>query len=68
MVIRWKAHRYLLGQSLVFYQDEFAGRVATKMMQTALGVRETCQDPRRVVYVASISPVRWCSSARSISG
>ncbi|MCK5748621.1 MAG: ABC transporter ATP-binding protein, partial [Oricola sp.] len=23
------------------YQDEFAGRVATKMMQTALGVRET---------------------------
>jgi ABC-type multidrug transport system fused ATPase/permease subunit len=41
MVIRWKAHRYLLGQSFGFYQDEFAGRVATKMMQTALGVRET---------------------------
>lgn len=41
MLIRWKAHRYLLGQSFSFYQDEFAGRVATKMMQTALGVRET---------------------------
>jgi len=41
MLIRWKAHRYLLGQSFAFYQDEFAGRVATKMMQTALGVRET---------------------------
>ena len=41
MVIRWKAHRYLLGQSMGFYQDEFAGRVATKVMQTALGVRET---------------------------
>lgn len=41
MLIRWKAHRYLLGQSFGFYQDEFAGRVATKMMQTALGVRET---------------------------
>ncbi|TCD15340.1 ABC transporter ATP-binding protein [Oricola cellulosilytica] len=40
MVIRWKAHRYLLGQSFAFYQDEFAGRVATKMMQAALGVRE----------------------------
>ncbi len=41
MSIRWNAHRYLLGQSMTFYQDEFAGRVATKMMQTALSVRET---------------------------
>jgi ATP-binding cassette, subfamily B, multidrug efflux pump len=41
MIIRWKAHRYLLGQSFAFYQDEFAGRVATKMMQAALGVRES---------------------------
>lgn len=41
MRIRWMAHRYLLGQSLSFYQDEFAGRVATKVMQTAISVRET---------------------------
>ena len=41
MAIRWRAHQYLLGQSMTFYQDEFAGRVATKMMQTALSVRET---------------------------
>ncbi|MGQ8366160.1 ABC transporter ATP-binding protein [Glaciecola sp. 1036] len=41
MRIRWLAHKYLLGQSLSFYQDEFAGRVATKVMQTALSVRET---------------------------
>ncbi len=41
MHIRWMAHRYMLGQSMQFYQDEFAGRVATKVMQTALGVRET---------------------------
>ena len=40
MRIRWLAHRYLLRQSFGFYQDEFAGRVATKVMQTALGVRE----------------------------
>lgn len=40
MRIRWMVHRYLLKQSLAFYQDEFAGRVATKMMQTALAVRE----------------------------
>ncbi len=41
MSIRWLAHRYLLNQSLNFYQDDFAGRVATKVMQTSLAVRET---------------------------
>lgn len=41
MRIRWQAHRYLLGQSLTFFHNEFAGRVATKVMQTALSVRET---------------------------
>jgi len=41
MRIRWQAHRYLLKQSLNFYENDFAGRLATKVMQTALGVRET---------------------------
>jgi ATP-binding cassette subfamily B multidrug efflux pump len=41
MRIRWLVHRYLLRQSMAFYQDEFAGRIATKLMQTALAVRET---------------------------
>ena len=40
MLLRWKFHRQMLGQSLSFYQDEFAGRVATKVMQTALAVRD----------------------------
>jgi len=41
MRLRWIFHRLLLGQSMSFYQDEFAGRVATKVMQTALAVRDT---------------------------
>ncbi|MCP3428139.1 ABC transporter ATP-binding protein [Opacimonas viscosa] len=41
MRIRWLAHQYVLRQSLSYFQDEFAGRVATKVMQTALAVRET---------------------------
>ncbi|TGG94222.1 ABC transporter ATP-binding protein [Natronospirillum operosum] len=41
MVIRWLAHRYLLKQSLSFYQNDFAGRIATKVMQTSLSIRET---------------------------
>ena len=40
MSIRWLAHRYLLKQSVSFYADDFAGRISTKVMQTALSVRE----------------------------
>jgi ATP-binding cassette, subfamily B, multidrug efflux pump len=40
MRLRWNFHRLMLSQSLSFYQDEFAGRVATKLMQTALAVRD----------------------------
>lgn len=40
MTIRWMAHRYLLKQSVSFYQDDFAGRIATKVLQTSLAVRE----------------------------
>src|SRR5579872_4465734 len=40
MRLRWIFHRNMLAQSLSFYQDEFAGRVATKVMQTALAVRD----------------------------
>ena len=41
MLIRWQAHRYVLRQSLEFFQNDFAGRIATKVMQAALAVRET---------------------------
>ncbi|HVF62958.1 MAG TPA: ABC transporter ATP-binding protein, partial [Casimicrobiaceae bacterium] len=41
MLLRWNFHRMLLDQSMTFYQDEFAGRIATKLMQTALAVRDT---------------------------
>jgi ATP-binding cassette, subfamily B, multidrug efflux pump len=42
MRLRWNFHRLMLGQGMAFYQDEFAGRVAAKVMQTALAVRDTC--------------------------
>jgi ATP-binding cassette subfamily B multidrug efflux pump len=41
MLLRWNFHRHMLSQSMSFYQDEFAGRVAAKVMQTALAVRDT---------------------------
>jgi len=41
MRIRWLSHHYILRQSMSFFQDEFAGRISTKVMQTSLAVRET---------------------------
>lgn len=50
--IRWQAHRWLLGQSMGYFQDEFAGRISTKLMQTALAVREVAMKLMDVaVYV-----------------
>ncbi|MDE1164340.1 MAG: ABC transporter ATP-binding protein [Pseudomonas sp.] len=38
--LRWDFHRLMLKQSLSFFSDEFSGRVTTKVMQTALAVRD----------------------------
>lgn len=52
--LRWLFHRYLLEQSAAFYQDEFAGRIATKMMQTAVAVRDAMAKLTDVfVYVGT---------------
>lgn len=52
MRLRWNFHRLMLAQSLGFYQDEFAGRVSAKVMQTALAVREVVLTTvGMVVYV-----------------
>jgi len=41
MLVRWLTHRHLLRQPMSFFADEFAGRIATKVMQTSLAVRDT---------------------------
>ena len=52
MQIRWRAHRYLLRQSTTFYANDFAGRISTKVMQTALSVRDSIVSLNGlVVYV-----------------
>lgn len=52
MRIRWVAHRYVLRQSMDFFTSDFAGRVATKVMQTAMAVRDAVMKFTEVmVYV-----------------
>ncbi|MCM2678130.1 ABC transporter ATP-binding protein [Echinimonas agarilytica] len=53
MRIRWLAHQHLLNQSVEFYQNDLAGRLSTKVMQTALAVRESVMKLLNVLlYVA----------------
>ncbi|MBI1392473.1 MAG: ATP-binding cassette domain-containing protein [Alphaproteobacteria bacterium] len=54
MSARWRMHRRMLGQSMNFYADEFAGRVATKVMQTSLAVREAVMKLIEVFVYVSI--------------
>ncbi len=54
MLLRWNFHRRMLDQSMSFYQDEFAGRVAAKVMQTALATRDTVLIVTDVLVFVSI--------------
>jgi ATP-binding cassette subfamily B multidrug efflux pump len=40
MRMRWNFHRLLLNQSVDFYNNEFSGRIAAKVMQTTLALRD----------------------------
>jgi ATP-binding cassette subfamily B multidrug efflux pump len=52
MRTRWMMHRYVLRQSMEFFNDDFAGRVSTKVLQTSLAVREMVMKITEVfVYV-----------------
>jgi ATP-binding cassette subfamily B multidrug efflux pump len=37
--IRWQNHRYVIRQSLAFFQNDFAGRIANRIMQTGSSLR-----------------------------
>lgn len=54
MIARWQMHRYLLRQSLSFFSNEFAGRVATKVMQTSLSIRESVMKLLDVFVFVSV--------------
>ncbi|MBW8189835.1 ABC transporter ATP-binding protein/permease [Neiella marina] len=54
MRIRWLAHNYLLQQSIEFYQNDLAGRLSTKVMQTALAVRETVMKLMDVLLYVTV--------------
>jgi ATP-binding cassette subfamily B multidrug efflux pump len=58
--IRWKTHRYVLRQSLGFFQNDFAGRVANKIMQASTALRESVVNVVDGVWYAG---VQWVGAA-----
>lgn len=52
--MRWNFHRMMLAQSMGFYQDEFAGRITAKVMQTSQALRDVCNIVLDVLVYAVI--------------
>src|SRR5580765_6692454 len=52
-LIRWQSHWHVVRQSWPFFQNDFAGRIANRVMQTANALREsTMASIRAVWYIA----------------
>ncbi|HWJ19177.1 MAG TPA: ABC transporter ATP-binding protein [Geobacterales bacterium] len=58
--VRWQQHRYMLRQSLAFFQNDFAGRLANKIMQTGGALRQTVVE---VVDALWFVAIYWTSAA-----
>jgi len=56
-LIRWQAHRYLLRQSPSFFQDDFAGRIANRVMNTGGALRQTMVDLTDSLWFVTIYAV-----------
>jgi len=55
--IRWQTHRWVLRQSLGYFQNDFAGRIANKIMQTGAALRESVIQCIEAVWFVAIYTV-----------
>lgn len=53
-LVRWQSHAYVLRQSLAFFQNDFAGRVANKVMQAGPAVRESVVQAIDAVWFVAV--------------
>ena len=49
-LIRWQSHWHVIRQSWPFFQNDFAGRIANRVMQTAHALRESVMSSIRAVW------------------
>lgn len=49
-LIRWQSHHHVARQSLHFFQSDFAGRIATKVMQTGMALRASVMSVQDSIW------------------
>ncbi len=69
--IRWQTHTYVLRQSLAFFQNDFAGRISTRIMQTGASLRDSVVQAvdaiwYMAVHVAGALVIFWEADARLV--
>jgi ATP-binding cassette subfamily B multidrug efflux pump len=52
--VRWQTHSYVLRQSMGFFQNDFAGRIANKIVQTAPALRESVVQAIDAIWYAAV--------------
>jgi len=52
--IRWQNHRYVIRQSLGFFQNDYAGRIANRIMQTGASLRESAVQIVDAIWYVTI--------------
>ncbi len=53
-MIRWQSHWHVVRQSWTFFQNDFAGRIANRVMQTANALRESVMASIRAVWYIAV--------------
>ena len=53
-LIRWQSHWHVVRQSWPFFQNDFAGRIANRVMQTSNSLRESVVSSIRAVWYIAI--------------
>jgi ATP-binding cassette, subfamily B, multidrug efflux pump len=53
-MIRWQSHWHVVRQSWPFFQNDFAGRIANRVMQTANALRESVMAGIRAVWYIAV--------------
>ena len=63
-----RLHRWTLGQSVTFFDDDFAGRIAQKQMQTARALTDVASEVINVVLFALASLIGSALLLTTING
>ncbi|SHO63094.1 ATP-binding cassette, subfamily B, multidrug efflux pump [Pseudoxanthobacter soli DSM 19599] len=53
-LIRWQSHRHVVRQSMAFFQNDFAGRIASRVMQTGSSLRASVVETVDALWFAGL--------------